>query len=554
MAPARATAGRPMAARKAGNAADIVQAQRYIAHGVPVPVHLLDGNLRAVQLMEPAPPKRPTPFYRRYWYLVVGVLLVTLVGIGVGVYFGMKSAVQPPCGNGEVRVGSSCVQCGGGTLCASGRCQDQSRGGRCEECTVSADCGPGGLCVETAHNQGKACTQACTNSTDCATLTKINGREICDTNSGTATQGTCVQCASASDCKTMEGQSTPACQGGQCIYCGAANKSCDLEYHCNPTNNQCVKGCNMDDECPRGTLCTSGRVCMACNPQDASQSTCKAPTPRCSASGTCVECTTTADCVKPFVCKQGTCASPVEGGGQAFTLYVSSGSSEWKGTALSFGLVTKYPPKTRTATTKDWSRFSVHGLATPGFATPHSAASTLATSTTESMTPITQTLFVTPKSSSPSTTTFSLQAFDTSGAYYLVPTCLGAPDPLRPTLNSCPARSSLPDASSYASSNAGSTPLTFSNFAAVNAFAMWKTTDIGVSTPEEALEKAALVSFYAEGDTSTPLTGPFRSGSRVIIGVQATGATLFLSLGAPGFYYDTTAAFAAVFTLAAPVT
>jgi Cys-rich repeat protein len=226
------------------------------------------------------------------------------------------------------------VPCEDGDLCTVGdSCQGGTcRGGEAKSCAASDACHVAGVCLPqtgacTNPNapDGTSCTDndACTLADTCTNgVCGGNPMQCVDPNAPVCTNGNCNACTGHFGSSTpgaCPSQQNPAClQIGSCVECTitggnpngnttacTGNKpicndatkkcvECTNDSHCpdgfcNLTNNQCVNGCQNDDNCPPSK--------PICDPD----------------TKVCVPCTEDEHCEPGQVCENKVCV-PVDGG------------------------------------------------------------------------------------------------------------------------------------------------------------------------------------------------------------------------------------------------
>ncbi|MGC4119789.1 MAG: hypothetical protein QM765_35485 [Myxococcales bacterium] len=207
------------------------------------------------------------------------------------------SGATPSCRNGQ------CVGCATSANCSGKTPVCDSATHKCVACTDSASCG-GGTC-----NADGSCTIACDGCIAGADCFPAGDPEhcgpaggACSTCAGTTAIcrfGTCVGCASNSDCATPN----PICNTGQwqCRSCKdlgcPGDGVCQADGSCASTCDGCFEGstCQTSDAAHCGS---KGGTCVACS----------GATPHCSG-GTCVACLTSDDCAGApgKICRYGAC-------------------------------------------------------------------------------------------------------------------------------------------------------------------------------------------------------------------------------------------------------
>lgn len=515
-----------LANNRAQAAAEAAYRQQILNAGHPLPAGVLNDMIRdpaAIRIISPEDMGSKS-WARKHPVLTAVVVILALAAVGAAVYFGLAQTALPPCGNGEARIAGKCKACGGGVYCGNGVCEDQAKGGSCLACTLNADCGLGGLCVD-APGGAKQCTKGCATAADCDQFAATNGRVLCDTASGSTTYGTCVACTSGSQCKPQDGQPSPICSGGLCVYCGSQGMACDLGYNCvqDPKTgaNRCSSSCTADSECGRGLLCvktpgpdgdTSG-TCQACDPGNAARTTCTVPTPFCSPTGTCVECTSSVGCLAPLTCDtaSSTCSPPSMAGAKALSIYYAGTQTMWEGTALSLGVVTKTPPAVWAST---YSPFSRMALSTPAFVNEPCSVEGISpgncrtsSDSTEYMSQsFTKTFWIFPRSSASGNAFFGLAAHHDTGMYGLA-TCCTDPAGKAPTSVAAVLGSACPDGMQVCDDstnpvNGGTASAEIENYYMINGFLVAPTS----GTQDQPAQMGTNLLIFPHG-TTTPVTG-----------------------------------------------
>ena len=242
-------------------------------------------------------------------------------------HFCMEDVCEP-CIYSEA-CGAECVVCTEPTgLCYNGRCVN---------CRVSSDCGPGKWCenqqcedcgptdpehcgaeCSTCSGETPVCVDGacvCT-STSCGDLLCFNGScvdcnnsqacgptcEPCPATHPLCHQGECVQCLVDPDC----GQGK-WCFNNECRECGLDPQHCGMYCEvCTVWEPECTEnGCNcVADSCGSGRICTNGR-CSGCDTPVACGPECKPcayETPYCLDGNECVQCISKSDCPQGHLC------------------------------------------------------------------------------------------------------------------------------------------------------------------------------------------------------------------------------------------------------------
>jgi hypothetical protein len=112
-------------------------------------------------------------------------------------------------------------------------------------------------------------------------------------------QGQCVACRSADQCKG--GGGTPICSPSHvCVSCAAVDAGCpSATPACEAASGRCLE-CVGDGDCRRdpGKAFCAGEKCVGCLAAGSGACAARDATkPACSSAGTCVECTTSNDCL-----------------------------------------------------------------------------------------------------------------------------------------------------------------------------------------------------------------------------------------------------------------
>lgn len=213
---------------------------------------------------------------------------------------------------------SSCVatrDCGRGEWCVSGSCRQRGL----VACTVDADCGPHGGCLEAICAGATACETGldCGVGEACDVVTGLCGLAACgprgECPNGGGCDGATNRCGQRRSCVRDEDCGPPngLCDGGFCTL-GCGRIGCGDGLACVAASGRCRAGaaCGADAACqPPATICESGACVGGCSSGSCGQGlTCGATTGRCGSSGQ--GCTSDGQCGAPAaICEGRTCVA-----------------------------------------------------------------------------------------------------------------------------------------------------------------------------------------------------------------------------------------------------
>lgn len=158
------------------------------------------------------------------------------------------------------------------------------------QCTDSAQCAFGNICIDTQ------CVPGCNGDRDCP------GDQRCDTDA--LPHGACLDCIEDNDCDTVNDQK---CRNGVCVASCTTNDECDATPStpfCETTSELCVQ-CLADGSCPEGHLCLDYACVVGCRGDRDCPEGLRCD-PKVAPNGDCFTCVADSDC-NGKVCKDHEC-------------------------------------------------------------------------------------------------------------------------------------------------------------------------------------------------------------------------------------------------------
>ena len=227
------------------------------------------------------------------------------VGCGDGTMAGDGGGTDAPSIDADVAdAADPCVgqadgaDCGGGRICARGRCQASSCGDGYLDPASTEECDDGNT---TAFDGCEPdCTFTCEVDANCGDDNPCNGTESCNTSAHLCTAGTDL--ADGTEC-TSPAQTDGVCRAGECAPRGCGNGVVESGEDCEDGNTDPGDGCENDCSwtCDDNPACDDGFSCNGFETCNLTSHTCEAGT----APMDGIECTTAT--MPAGVCRTGAC-------------------------------------------------------------------------------------------------------------------------------------------------------------------------------------------------------------------------------------------------------